>query len=110
MEGILAERPDTKFHGAGGAKMQKIGGTKDWLEKAAVMGIVEVLKQYNWFKKQLRLMLEEIEENRVRGHNRLHSAVSMKSYKTIDFLLQMGFDLEEEDEMVLPSSENAFNN
>jgi len=35
---------------------------RDWIERAAVMGVVEVLKHYPWFKKQFKSMLAEIEE------------------------------------------------
>lgn len=50
------------FFGAGGPEMRKAGGDhfRDWIEKAAVMGVVEVLKHYRWFKKQFYLMLDEI--------------------------------------------------
>ena len=60
MRAISSLQPDTSFHGVGGAKMQAAGNTRDWLERSAVMGIVEVLKQYSWFKEQLEQMLEEI--------------------------------------------------
>ena len=55
---------EVRFYGAGGPAMKKVGGEKfrDWLEKAAVMGVVEVLKQYRWFKKQFHFMLEELKE------------------------------------------------
>ena len=50
------------FAGWGGPKMAEIAGTKDWVEKAGVMGIWEVLKQYSWFKKRFEETVAEIEE------------------------------------------------
>jgi len=64
MEALQAELPDVRFHGAGGPKMRSVGGEnmRDWVEQAAVMGVVEVLKHYKWFKKQFAQMLAEIKE------------------------------------------------
>ena len=33
---------------------------RDWLDQAAVMGVVEVLKHYGWFKRQFEELLAEI--------------------------------------------------
>ncbi len=54
------------FYGAGGPAMREAGGesVRDWVEKSAVMGLVEVLKHYAWFKKQFRSMLAELREIR----------------------------------------------
>jgi len=48
--------------GAGGPEMKEVsgGGTKDWVEDAAVMGVIEVLKRYGWFKERFEEMLAEI--------------------------------------------------
>ena len=48
--------------GAGGPEMREISGdgTKDWVEDAAVMGVIEVLKRYGWFKERFEEMLAEI--------------------------------------------------
>jgi len=58
----LAQDGGVSFHGAGGPLMRKAGGSgmRDWVEQAAVMGVVEVLKHYRWFKTQFYLMLDEI--------------------------------------------------
>ncbi len=60
----LAQDGGVSFHGAGGPKMKKAGGNgsgiRDWLEQASVMGVVEVLKHYRWFKTQFHLFLDEI--------------------------------------------------
>jgi len=55
---------EVKFYGAGGTQMRRIGGSdvRDWVEQAAVMGVVEVLKHYRWFRKQFHSMLNEIKE------------------------------------------------
>lgn len=65
MHAIKSESTDDiQFSGAGGPEMRAAGGDEihDWVEQAAVMGVVEVLKHYRWFKKQFRLMLAEIKE------------------------------------------------
>jgi len=51
-----------EIRGAGGPEMKEVsgGGTKDWVEDAAVMGVIEVLKRYGWFKERFGEMLEEI--------------------------------------------------
>lgn len=58
----LGGQDKVRFHGAGGPQMKKAGGDnmRDWVEQAAVMGVVEVLKHYRWFKKQFYSMLDEI--------------------------------------------------
>jgi lipid-A-disaccharide synthase len=55
---------EIEFFGAGGPEMRKAGGSevRDWIEKAAVMGVVEVLKHYRWFKKQFHSMLSELKQ------------------------------------------------
>lgn len=65
MQSVLDIEPDTTFAGYGGTTMQAVAGLKnerfhDWLDDSAVMGIVEVLKKYKWFKQQLENMLEQI--------------------------------------------------
>lgn len=59
---------EVEFMGAGGAMMYKASGHsakfRDWVEQAAVMGVVEVLKHYKWFKKQFHEMLDEIMEEK----------------------------------------------
>ncbi len=66
--GLLKElkklRPDLVIHGAGGPEIAGVshGNTRDWVEAAAVMGVVEVLKHYSWFRAQFGEMLGEIRE------------------------------------------------
>ena len=63
--GLLTElqsiRPDIEIYGAGGPEMHALsGGTvNNWVEDAAVMGVIEVLKRYSWFKERFDEMLKE---------------------------------------------------
>lgn len=56
--------PDLEIHGVGGPEMKALSDSsvKDWVEDAAVMGVVEVLKRYGWFKERFTEMREEITE------------------------------------------------
>lgn len=56
--------PDLEIHGVGGPEMKALSDSsvKDWVEDAAVMGVVEVLKRYGWFKERFTEMREEIRE------------------------------------------------
>lgn len=62
MEALRGQVPDVTFAGAGGPEMRRVGGEEmtDWVEDAAVMGIVEVLKHYKWFKQRFAEMLEVV--------------------------------------------------
>lgn len=53
---------DLEIFGAGGPEMKSISKdrVKDWVEDAAVMGVIEVLKRYSWFKQRFDEMLSEI--------------------------------------------------
>ena len=64
MHAIKSEMAEVEFYGAGGPEMKEAGGEnlRDWVEQAAVMGVVEVLKHYRWFKKQFISMLAELKE------------------------------------------------
>ena len=64
--GLLRElktlRPDLQIHGAGGPEIEALapGNVENWVEDAAVMGVIEVLKRYGWFKARFEKMLSEI--------------------------------------------------
>lgn len=62
MEALRLRVPTVKFFGVGGEMMKAVGGegVDDWVENAAVMGIVEVLKHYKWFKQRFAEMLEQV--------------------------------------------------
>ncbi|MBK1833718.1 lipid-A-disaccharide synthase [Roseibacillus ishigakijimensis] len=57
----LRERGGHRFAGWGGVRMAQAGGTRDWVEKAGVMGVWDVLKQYPWFRARFHETLAEIE-------------------------------------------------
>jgi lipid-A-disaccharide synthase len=57
----LKTRGEHRFAGWGGPRMAEAGGTRDWVEKAGVMGIWDVLKQYSWFKARFKETVAEIE-------------------------------------------------
>ncbi|MFK7912077.1 MAG: lipid-A-disaccharide synthase [Akkermansiaceae bacterium] len=61
MEALQRKVPELRFAGAGGPEMRRVGGNgvNDWVEDAAVMGIVEVLKHYSWFKQRFEEMLND---------------------------------------------------
>ena len=58
--------PALEIHGTGGPEMAAVAGPglEDWVEDAAVMGVVEVLKRYGWFKERFHRMLGELKEFR----------------------------------------------
>ena len=58
----LKKSGEHTFLGWGGPHMSEAGGTRDWVEKAGVMGIWDVLKQYSWFKARFQETLAEIEK------------------------------------------------
>jgi lipid-A-disaccharide synthase len=55
-----------EIRGVGGPHMVDVAGTgvRDWLDRAAVMGVWEVLKNYRWFRQRFFEMLEELREFR----------------------------------------------
>lgn len=66
MDALLRIEPGISFYGAGGPEMSRLAGddVKNWVEDAAVMGIWEVLKRYQWFKKRFDAMLDEVKQIR----------------------------------------------
>jgi lipid-A-disaccharide synthase len=60
------EHPDLEIFGVGGPEMKSLsdGRVNDWVEDAAVMGVIEVLKRYSWFKERFAEMLAEIKRIR----------------------------------------------
>ena len=51
MEEMRRLSPDISLHGMGGAEMHALSPVvTDWVEEAGVVGLVEVLKKYGWFK------------------------------------------------------------
>lgn len=69
MRALREEWGEVEFRGFGGAAMAEFaalegGVVEDWLEEAAVMGLVEVLKKYGWFKEKFERAVAEIREFR----------------------------------------------
>ena len=66
MEEILKQDPNTVFHGAGGPKMEKLSKYpfNNWIEKASVNGIWDVVKIYPWARKKFFEMLQRINSTR----------------------------------------------
>jgi lipid-A-disaccharide synthase len=52
---LSALRPGIRFAGLGGPRMRSLsdGEIEDWIERAAVIGIVDVLRHYPFFKRQM---------------------------------------------------------
>ncbi len=55
-----------EIRGVGGPEMSEVadGMVKDWVEDAAVMGVWEVLRRYDWFKERFSELLDELLEFR----------------------------------------------
>jgi len=64
MRSLRALDPDLKFTGRGGPQMRQIAGAqfKNWIGDAAVLGLWEVLRKYNYFRAQFHQTLNEILE------------------------------------------------
>ncbi|MES2706150.1 MAG: lipid-A-disaccharide synthase [Verrucomicrobiota bacterium] len=53
MEELRQFSPGLEIHGLGGGEMHALcPAVTDWVDEAGVVGIVEVLKKYGWFKKK----------------------------------------------------------
>jgi lipid-A-disaccharide synthase len=59
---LLAMWPEVKFTGLGGRQMREAAGQgiEDWVEKAGVVGLWEVLKMYSYFKGKMTASTEQI--------------------------------------------------
>jgi len=63
MEELRAKEPDIIFHGLGGVEMHALcPDIPDWVEEAGVVGLVEVLKKYAWFRRKFAETLQQIGE------------------------------------------------
>ena len=53
MEELAALSPGIALQGMGGGEMHALSpDVSDWVEEAGVVGLVEVLKKYGWFKQK----------------------------------------------------------
>jgi lipid-A-disaccharide synthase len=59
---LLVLQPETRFTGLGGRQMREAAGQgiEDWVEKAGVVGLWEVLKMYSYFKGKMTASVEQI--------------------------------------------------
>ena len=66
MHALRAERPEIRFSGAGGPRMQELAGQPfdNWTEHAAVLGLWDVLRHYGYFRKKFRQMLLDIQQTK----------------------------------------------
>jgi lipid-A-disaccharide synthase len=66
MESLRRLDVDLRFLGRGGPRMQAIAGEnfKNWIDEAAVVGLWEVIRRYDYFQKQFRATLSEINESK----------------------------------------------
>jgi lipid-A-disaccharide synthase len=64
MEAIRELRPATRFGGAGGARMQSLCEAPFdlWIQRAAVVGLWDVLKNYGYFRAKFHAHLRSISE------------------------------------------------
>jgi len=62
MEALGSLLGEVEFRGLGGPKMGEVEGAEitDWVDDAAVMGYLEVLKRYSWFKERLEKAVEDV--------------------------------------------------
>ena len=61
---LQAVHTDLEIFGTGGPEIEALGdgNVNNWVEDAAVMGVVEVLKRYGWFKERFEEMLADIKK------------------------------------------------
>jgi len=66
MRALREARPDIRFSGAGGPRMQGLAGRPfdNWTAQAGVLGLWDVLRHYGYFKKKFRRMLADIQETK----------------------------------------------
>jgi len=64
MQEVLTLNPDVEFMGAGGPRMAELSREPfdNWIEKAGVLGLWDVLKQYGYFRSKFHQMLRDIAE------------------------------------------------
>ena len=61
MEELTSLSPAIALHGMGGTEMHTLSpDVTDWVEEAGVVGLVEVLKKYGWFKQKFDETLQRI--------------------------------------------------
>lgn len=66
MRALKESHEPVQFSGLGGPQMRTAGGAdmEDWLERAAVLGLWEVLKIYGWFRRKFSEALKKIAQQK----------------------------------------------
>jgi lipid-A-disaccharide synthase len=66
MRALRELQPALRFGGAGGDRMESLcdGPFDNWIQRAAVVGLWDVLKNYGYFRKKFQACLRGIEETR----------------------------------------------
>jgi lipid-A-disaccharide synthase len=61
---LSAQQPGIEFSGLGGRQMRALSRDRidDWCERAAVLGFIDVIKNYGYFRQRFNQTLEEIEK------------------------------------------------
>ena len=68
MQELLRQDPSMEIMGLGGPLMQAVSPEiEDWVEEAAVIGVVEVLKKYGWFRQKFLDVLDRIKREQPDG-------------------------------------------
>ncbi len=63
LKNLLGLMPEIEVAGLGGHGMNALcPGVEDWADEAAVIGVVEVLKKYGWFRKRFLAILDRIRQ------------------------------------------------
>jgi len=62
MSALRARLPGIRFHGAGGPRMAALADAPfdDWIDRAGVLGLWDVLKRYGYFRAKFSRMLSDI--------------------------------------------------
>ncbi len=62
MRSLREREPHLEYFGRGGPQMRALADASfhDWSERAGVLGIIDVVKSYTWFRKQFEEALSEI--------------------------------------------------
>lgn len=66
MQSLHALDPELRFVGRGGPQMQRLAGGafQNWIDRAAVVGLWEVIKNYPFFRREFARARQEIEASR----------------------------------------------
>ena len=64
MEALQLELGEVEFRGLGGRGMAELaeGSVSDWVDEAAVVGFIEVIRRYGWFKERFDRVLRDIRD------------------------------------------------